>query len=41
MKAFRFPLERVMQWRKMQLSLEEMKLGRLIGRRRELTAAVD
>jgi hypothetical protein len=41
MKAFRFPLERVMHWRKMQLSLEEMKLGRLIGRRRELTAAVE
>jgi hypothetical protein len=41
MKAFRFPLERVMQWRRMQLSLEEMKLGCLIGRRRDLASAVE
>ncbi|MBI4877583.1 MAG: hypothetical protein HY822_23375 [Acidobacteria bacterium] len=40
MKAFRFPLERVMQWRKAQLELEELRLHRLLEQARAVAAAI-
>ncbi len=36
MKAFRFPLERVLHWRKMQCELEEAATGRLAAQQAEL-----
>jgi hypothetical protein len=41
MKAFRFPLERVMQWRKVQLDLEHSTLRLRIEELRQLAAAKD
>lgn len=40
MKAFRFPLERVLHWRKTQLELERAVMERLTQRRVELEAAL-
>ena len=36
MKRFHFPLERVLAWRRQQLELEEERLRRLTGERRQL-----
>jgi hypothetical protein len=41
MKAFRFPLERVMQWRKLQLDMEHSTLQLRIEELRQLAAARD
>lgn len=40
MKAFRFPLERVLQWRRTQLELERAAMQHLVQRKLELDSAV-
>lgn len=41
MKAFRFPLERVVHWRRTQVELERAAIERLVQRRLELQSAVE
>ncbi len=41
MKAFRFPLDRVLQWRTSQCELEEAALGRLLSQRSQLLEALE
>lgn len=40
MKAFRFPLERVLQWRRMQCELEEAANSRLVAQRAQLAQSL-